>query len=58
MQNNAQSQVAGINTEPDLEQIRSPATFFGSRAGFEFLEKSRIRIRYEWYGVRMYVKAW
>jgi len=37
-------------------RIRSPATFFGSR--FEFLGKSRIRIRYEWYGVyRMYVKA-
>jgi len=38
------------------ERIRSPATFFGS--GFEFLGKSQIRIRYEWYVVyRMYVKA-
>jgi len=42
-------------------QIRSPATFFKSRAGsgFEFLRKSQIRIQYEWYDVyRMYVKAW
>jgi len=41
-------------------RIQSPATFFGPGAEsvFEFLEKNRIRIRYEWYGVyRIYVKT-
>jgi len=45
----------GIHQRWARNRIRSPAAFFES--GF-FWGKSRIRIRYEWYGVyRMYVKA-
>jgi len=49
----------GHGTRSGADQIRSPVTFFGSGFGFEFSGKSRIRIRYQWYGVyRMYLKAW
>jgi len=45
-----------MGTEPDPERIQSPATFFGSGAGFEFLGKSGILIRYECYGV-LYIEC-